>query len=315
MTDKDIEARIKKAFNNVHADDETKERVFNRGFKTVKKKRNVLPVIAAGTAAAAVAVFAAVHSINYEKDIDIAAETAAESPAETTEMPVGTLLPSETEIPVTAAPELRAEKENHTTEYYKQQALQSIEDDPKSTPAIKPENGIQPNAEPLITNPPAAKETETPEPEVYNFRIASSVSEITDMPVISAVLGVHDDGGGLEYVYTEVTDRVRLSGDMKYNGSAACPIGDGSEMRLYNYTGDNGRYANVIVSDDSTYVNEVLESPEVNNSSVSDIPVDDSKPDEVYFFYMNAEDNSYVVNTHRLTKQENMDLLYSLGGE
>ncbi len=318
MTDNDIERRVKTAFDNIHADEEIKEHVINRSFKTARKKRRLLPVAAAGLAAAAVAVFAAVHSITYEDNTDIAAETTTEQPTSAAKLPDGTLLPEKSELPATAVPVMEAEEERHSTEYYMQQALQGLEDKPESAPAIKYENEIQTENPIRNTEPPAIRETEPPEPEEYEYRIASSMDQLPDMSVISAVLGVFDrceEPGGLEYIYTEITDRARLGDDMKYKGSISYQLGDGKVMRLYNYTGDNGRYANIITSDDSAYVDEVLESPEVNNSSVSDIPVDDTNPDEVYFFYMHIDNTAYVINTHRLTKQENMELLYSLGGE
>ena len=129
------------------------------------------------------------------------------------------------------------------------------------------------------------------------------------------------DTESLEYVTSDITERVKLSEDMEYKGCtkmARTTDENGNpvdEMRLYNYSGDNDRYANILCSPDTTYVDSMLASPDVNNTKVEDIPVDDTKPDSVYFFYMNVDDAAYVVNTHKLTKQENVDLLTSLGAE
>lgn len=149
---------------------------------------------------------------------------------------------------------------------------------------------------------------------------SAALTQGTSVPPYKAAMAVlaeyNYNNSNLEYYQSEITEKVKLSADMRYNGSLKYESEEenNKEYRLYNYTGDNGRYVNIVSSKDTEYVDAVITMDEVPKSDVENIPVENSGDNE-YFFYMHVEDTGFVVNSKGLEKTENQDLLYSLGGE
>ncbi|MGN1116424.1 MAG: hypothetical protein ACI4TH_07645 [Candidatus Ornithomonoglobus sp.] len=124
-----------------------------------------------------------------------------------------------------------------------------------------------------------------------------------------------------DYLGIDIINSLKLSDDMKYSGDDVYYFAVDAngrlrnDTRIFTFTGSGGRFASVLTSRDTTFVDSILSSPEVIKSEISDIQVAAFQPDQSYFFYMKSNDIAYIITTEELDGNEIADLLFSIDAE
>lgn len=122
-----------------------------------------------------------------------------------------------------------------------------------------------------------------------------------------------------DYLGIDIINDIQLPEDMKYEGDDECyfSVDDNgipkNDTRIFAFSGDDGRYASILTSKDSSIVDSVLDSPEIEKSTVEDVEAAAFEENSSYFFYAKNEEASYVITTEELNGEEAADLLTSIG--
>lgn len=120
------------------------------------------------------------------------------------------------------------------------------------------------------------------------------------------------------YLGKDIINVLKLSGDMSYIGDTESLFlvgADGkpkNDTRIFAFEGAGGRFVSVLTTLDTSLVDTILSSEEVEKCAVEDAETAAFRADETYSFYMRSGAAAYVVTAEGLDGAELAGLIVSL---
>ena len=120
------------------------------------------------------------------------------------------------------------------------------------------------------------------------------------------------------YIGNDILNNIRLGSDMAYaggSGSYFTVSSDGKlkdDRRIFVFSGSGRRSVSILTSRDTSLVDAVLSSPEIDKKNVSDIEMTAFGSDLTYFFYIKSNGIAYIITTESLDGGEIAELISSI---
>lgn len=383
MEEKDLEKEYKRIFDDIHASETLKRKVL----ESKPARHNIKPVIAViSSAAAAVAIFAAVRNYDFTPDGDgviskTTVTTHNDDDLKPTEMPrpqnneprepENTAVTDNNSAADAVKEPRRIHEENKNTETGT--AVPSVSEQNQYTPvpdktesvgaqdnssAASDEQPVSLSADEAVSAPPteiqkpqiesAISESGSNEPEqtepvdeskksgapaaVYGRRgILLRMNSYSVMPEPAAEYNIDiaeenceyhaeewDNNRYFNYIGTDILNKAVLSDDFAYIGGETATFtvnSDGvplNDTRIFAFTGDNGRYVNIVTSRDTSYTQTCLSAPELEMSDINGTCAVIFQSEYRYSCYMLRGGASIIVNSNGISEPELSELLTAL---
>ncbi len=336
MDEREIKEEYKRVFDNIRASDELRNRII---LQKKPPKRNFMPIIATvSSIAAAVVMFAAVKDYDFKTD---GSGVISESVSETTSAPVEYALQKTEQY--TAEP---TENPYQYREPVKQPAPTARPAPKRSVSVSDTVSVVSPPTEApveVVTEAPTAVVTEMPttepqalaggvkvrlgykgvllninSPSIMPKDYAAAAAELYTADESEYTVEEWDNDRYFNYIGTDIINGVEYSGDLIYTGGASSsftvdsnglPLND---TRIFTFSGNNGRFAQIVTSRDLTYANAVISDDGIVLSDINGTNAAVFAQDSEYSIYMIYNGTSYIINASELTEEEVCIILATL---
>ena len=121
-----------------------------------------------------------------------------------------------------------------------------------------------------------------------------------------------------DYLGNNILNNISISSDMVYSGEEYGYFtisSDGKlkdDHRIFVFNGSGSRKASILTSRDTSFVDAVLSSPEIDKKTIKDIEMTAFGSDAAHFFYIKSNDIAYIVTTEGLNGEEIAELISSI---
>ncbi|MCH5212441.1 MAG: hypothetical protein J1G06_05470 [Oscillospiraceae bacterium] len=127
-----------------------------------------------------------------------------------------------------------------------------------------------------------------------------------------------DNAKYFEYIGNDILNNISLGSDMVYIGddygyftvNSSGKLKD--DHRIFVFDGSGSRKVSILTSRDTSFVDAVLSSPEIDKKTVKDIEMTAFGTDLTYFFYIKSNDIAYIITTEGLGSEEIAELISSI---
>lgn len=120
------------------------------------------------------------------------------------------------------------------------------------------------------------------------------------------------------YIGNDILNDISLGSDMIYTGGYSSYFtvsSDGrikDDQRIFVFNGSGSRSVSILTSRDTSFVDAILSSPEIDKKNIKDIEMTVFGSDLTYFFYIKSNDVAYIVTTEGLDGEEIAELISSI---
>lgn len=352
MNENEIKENYKRVFDNIHASDELKNKILMQKAPQKRKVVPVIAAISSVAAALVIFTAVKDYDFKQDtsgviSEMSVTTQEKAETGNDTkdereSEMPeevpvydgerqtdkkAAKQTAEPTKTPVLTAPSVNTETSR----------IQEVTPVPTAATPVPTEEINEPvpteNSDNLTSDSNIESESDTAERKRSYRGILLNINSPSVMPSADTAVVAEiyesaeneeytteewDNNRYFSYIGTDILNSVEMSGDLIYTGGASSyftidssgtPLND---TRIFTFSGNNGRFVQIVTSRDLTYANTVLSADGIVLSDINGINAAVFAQDNDYIVYIICNGTSYIINTALITEDEICTILATL---